>query len=109
MYDISDLGKAVKQGKPTTEQAFTFKHEKVYRTDTSITLDSDGSISPDRLSKSVEVVKEPKKDFEFDYYEIIDLIEEKKNRMDKAFLKCDLPDDVDSNMVHDIIMQIRNS
>jgi predicted nucleotidyltransferase len=42
------------------------------------------------------------------YDEIMDLIEEKKTKMDEAFDKSDLPDDVDSNMVHDIIMQIRN-
>lgn len=32
---------------------------------------------------------------------------EKKDKMDEAFRKCDLPDDVDSDMVHDIIIQIR--
>lgn len=43
------------------------------------------------------------------YDEIMILIEEKKNRMDEAFEKSDLPDEVDMNMVHDIIMQIRQS
>jgi len=43
-----------------------------------------------------------------EYDKIIDLIEEKKNKMDEAFLKSDLPDDVDPHMVHSIIMQIRN-
>lgn len=43
------------------------------------------------------------------YDEIIDLIEEKKNRMDELFLKSDLPDKVDEDFVNDIILQIRNS
>ena len=43
------------------------------------------------------------------YDEIMNLIEEKKAKMDEMFDICDLPDDVDQNMVHDIILQIRNS
>jgi len=42
------------------------------------------------------------------YDEIISLIEEKNNRMNEAFTVSDLPDEVDPNMVHDIILQIRN-
>jgi uncharacterized protein len=42
------------------------------------------------------------------YDDIMNLIEEKKEKMDEAFKNCDLPDDVDLDMVHDIIIQIRN-
>jgi hypothetical protein len=42
------------------------------------------------------------------YDEIINLIEEKNNRMNEAFTVSDLPEEVDPNMVHDIILQIRN-
>lgn len=41
------------------------------------------------------------------YDEIINLIEEKKNRMDESFSKSDLPEDVDEDMVHNIILEIR--
>lgn len=41
------------------------------------------------------------------YDEIINLIEEKKNKMDEAFLKSTLPQDVDYEMAHNIILQIR--
>jgi len=41
------------------------------------------------------------------YDKIMRLIEEKKNRMDEAFDNSDLPDEVDMDMVHDIILQIR--
>ena len=41
------------------------------------------------------------------YDDIIDLIEEKKNKMDEAFDKSTLPTKVDTNMIHDIILQIR--
>lgn len=43
------------------------------------------------------------------YDEIISLIEEKKQRMDEAFAKSDLPEDVDADMVHNILLQIRMS
>lgn len=43
------------------------------------------------------------------YDDIISIIEEKKNRMDEAFAICDLPESVDPDMVHEIILQIRNS
>lgn len=43
------------------------------------------------------------------YNEIMELIENKKNKMDKSFEKSNLPEKVDMNMVHDIIMQIRKS
>lgn len=42
------------------------------------------------------------------YDEIMKLIEEKKNKMDEAFDKSDLPEEVDENLVYDIILQIRN-
>lgn len=42
------------------------------------------------------------------YDEIINLIEEKKNRMDEAFLTADLPDKVDEELIHRTILQIRN-
>jgi uncharacterized protein len=43
------------------------------------------------------------------YDEIMGLIEEKKNKMDEAFSKCDLPDEVDEEFVHNIILEIRHS
>jgi len=43
------------------------------------------------------------------YDEIMNLIEEKRSKMDKAFDKSNLPESVDPGMVHDIILQIRNS
>lgn len=43
------------------------------------------------------------------YDEIINLIEEKKNKMDEAFIKSDLPEDLDMNFVNNIILEIRNS
>jgi uncharacterized protein len=42
------------------------------------------------------------------YDEIINLIEEKKAKMDHLFDSCDLPEDVDVNLVHDVILKIRN-
>lgn len=41
------------------------------------------------------------------YKEIMSIIEEKKDKMDRAFLSCDLPDKVDDSMIHNIILQIR--
>ncbi len=41
------------------------------------------------------------------YDEIIELVENKKNQMDEEFEKSDLPEKVNINMVHDIIIQIR--
>lgn len=41
------------------------------------------------------------------YDDIISLIEDKKNRMDEAFSKSNLPDKVDDDMIHNIILQIR--
>lgn len=43
-----------------------------------------------------------------EYAKIMDLIEEKKNKMDDAFTVCDLPDDVDQELTHNIILEIRN-
>lgn len=45
---------------------------------------------------------------EVKYEDIINLIEEKKNRMDEAFITADLPDKVDEELVHRTILQIRN-
>jgi hypothetical protein len=42
------------------------------------------------------------------YDDIIGLIEEKKNKMDEAFEKADLPDKVDPDFVHELILRIRN-
>jgi hypothetical protein len=42
------------------------------------------------------------------YDEIMSLIEEKKNKMDEAFKKSLLPDSIDSNFVHNLILEIRN-
>jgi hypothetical protein len=42
------------------------------------------------------------------YDEIMSLIEEKKNIMDEAFKKSFLPDSIDSNFVHNLILEIRN-
>lgn len=42
------------------------------------------------------------------YEEIMDLIESKKDRMDEAFKNSDLPENVDSNLVHETILKIRN-
>lgn len=44
-----------------------------------------------------------------DYNEIMSLIEEKKNKMDEAFVKSDLPDSVDEKLAHETILQIRNN
>jgi predicted nucleotidyltransferase len=43
------------------------------------------------------------------YDEIMALIEEKKAKMDEAFEKSNLPEDVDEQFAHNIILQIRNS
>ena len=43
------------------------------------------------------------------YDEIMSLIEEKKNKMDEEFEKTDLPDSVDQDFVHKLILQIRNN
>ena len=43
------------------------------------------------------------------YEEIMSLIEEKKNKMDEAFEKSSLPNEVDPKFVHDIILKIRNN
>jgi len=42
------------------------------------------------------------------YDEIMNLIEDKRSKMDEAFDKSNLPERVDQKMVHDIILQIRN-
>jgi uncharacterized protein len=44
---------------------------------------------------------------EISYDEIMKLIDEKKNKLDNVFESCNLPDEVDEDMVHDIILQIR--
>lgn len=41
------------------------------------------------------------------YEEIMDLINKKKEQMDLAFDNSDLPDCVDNNLAHDVILQIR--
>jgi len=43
------------------------------------------------------------------YDEIMDLIEKKKELMDKIFENSDLPEEVDSDMVQDIILTIRRN
>lgn len=39
--------------------------------------------------------------------EIMKLIEEKRNKMDELFDKSDLPNEVDLNLAHEIILKIR--
>jgi uncharacterized protein len=41
------------------------------------------------------------------YSEILALIEEKKNRMDKAFETCSLPESLDEDFINNIILEIR--
>jgi uncharacterized protein len=42
------------------------------------------------------------------YEEIMELIEQKKSQMDDAFQKSSLPDRVDEDMVHDLILEMRS-
>lgn len=44
---------------------------------------------------------------EVSYDEIMDLIDQKKEQMDNAFDMSDLPEKIDADMVHNIILQIR--
>lgn len=41
------------------------------------------------------------------YDEIMDLIENKRQQMDKSFENSDLPEDIDPNFVHELILKIR--
>ena len=41
------------------------------------------------------------------YDEILRLIEEKRGEMDAAFDKCNLPDSVSEDFVHNILLEIR--
>lgn len=43
------------------------------------------------------------------YDDIIDLIENKKNKMDKAFDECSLPETVDQKFINNILLEIRNN
>ncbi len=42
------------------------------------------------------------------YNEIMKLIETKKEKMDELFDKCNLPDQVDRSLSHEIILKIRS-
>lgn len=44
-----------------------------------------------------------------EYDKIINLIEEKKEKMDKAFENSNLPDKIDENLIHNIILEIRKT